>query len=174
MYQLVRFSNKTRKSWVQPPPFHVTSCLWHICLEQFRAQHLSLNPAKCAFRVSSGAVLSHIVSREGIAVDPEKMKAIIMAWTPKNAKALSCFLGQIRWHNQMLRHLANFATPLHAVVQRTLFSWKEKDKAYMTLKFMLTQAPVIQAPDWMRPFHIFVDASNIAIRSALMQLTEPN
>ena len=39
---------------------------------------------------------------------------------------------------------------------------------------MLTQAPVVQPPDWAKPFHVFVDASDIAIGSALMQLTEPN
>ena len=31
-----------------------------------------------------------------------------------------------------------------------------------------------QAPDWTEPFHIFVDASNIVIGSALMQKTPPN
>ena len=36
------------------------------------------------------------------------------------------------------------------------------------------QAPIVQPPDWTRPFHVFVDASDTAIRSALMQLTEPD
>ena len=39
---------------------------------------------------------------------------------------------------------------------------------------MLTQAPIVQPPDWTKPFHVFVDASDIAIGNALMQLTEPN
>ena len=38
---------------------------------------LSLNPEKCVFRVSSGALLGHIVSKDGIAVDPDKVKAIL-------------------------------------------------------------------------------------------------
>ena len=49
-----------------------------------------------------------------------------------------------------------------------------EDKAYEALKIMLTQATVVQPPDWTKPFHVFVDASDIAIGSALMQLTEPN
>ena len=65
----------------------------------------------------------------------------------------------------MIRHLANFATPLHAIVQRTSFRWTEiEDKAYEALKIMLTQAPIVQPPDWTKPFHVFVDASDIAIR----------
>ena len=52
-----------------------------------------LNPAKCAFRMTSDALLGHIVSSEDIAVDTGKMDAIIKAPTPKNLKALGQFLG---------------------------------------------------------------------------------
>ena len=44
-----------------------------------------------------------------------------------------------------------------------------EDKAYAALKIMLSQAP-----DWIQPFHVFVDASDISIGSALMQLRTPN
>ena len=85
-----------------------------LCLERCRATRLSLNAAKCAFGVTSGALLGHIVSKEGIAVDPGKIDAIIKSPTPKNAKQLGRFLGQLCWHSRMLRHLADFASPLHA------------------------------------------------------------
>ena len=130
-----------------------------LCLERSRAARLSLNPAKCAFGVTSGTLLGHIVSKDGIAVDPGKIEAIIKSPTPKNAKQLGWFLGQLRWHNRMLRHLADFATPLHATVQRTPFQWTEtEEKAYGALKVMLSQAPVVQPPYWTQPFHVFVDA----------------
>ena len=115
-----------------------------LCLERCRVSRLSLNPAKCDFGVTSGSLLGHIVSREGIAVDPNKVTAITQAKTLANAKALSWFLGQIRWHSWMLRHLADFATPLHDAVHRSPFSWTTvEDKAYEALKVMLTQAPVV-------------------------------
>ena len=38
---------------------------------------------------------------------------------------------------------------------------------------MLSQAPVVQPPDWTKSFHVFVDASDIANGSVLMQLIEP-
>ena len=38
---------------------------------------------------------------------------------------------------------------------------------------MLSQAPVVQPPDWTKSFHVFVDASDIAIGSVLMQVTDP-
>ena len=74
----------------------------------------------------------------------------------------------------MIRHLADFATPLHAAVHRVPFQWAEiEEKAYQALKVMLSQAPVVQPPDWSKSFHVFVDASDVAISNVLMQLTEP-
>ena len=119
-------------------------------------------------------MLGHIVSKDGIAVDLDKVKAILDAPAPNNVKALSWFLGQIRWHNRMIRHLVDFATPLHAAVHRVPFQWAEpEEKAYQALKVMLSQALVVQPSDWTKSFQVFIDASDIAIRSVLMQLTEP-
>jgi hypothetical protein len=76
-----------------------------LCLKKCREARLSLNPAKCAFAVTSGMLLGHIVSKDGIAMDPDKVKVILEAPATHNAKALSRCLGQIRWHSWMIRHL---------------------------------------------------------------------
>ena len=54
-----------------------------------------------------------------------KVKEILEAPTSSNAKALSRFLGQIRCNSRMIRHLVDFATPLHAAVHRVTFQWAE-------------------------------------------------
>ena len=124
--------------------------------------------------LTSGTLFGHIVSKNGIAVDPNKVRAILEASTPTIAKALSRFLGQIRWPSRMLRYLAYLATPLHVVVHRTPFQWTAtEDDTYRALKVLLSQAPIVQPPEWSKEFHVFVDASNIAIGSTLMQLTKP-
>ena len=70
----------------------------------------------------------------------------------------------------MLCYLADFATPLHAAIHTVPFQWTAwEDDIYRSLKVMLSHAPVIQPPDWTRPFHVFVDASNIAIGSAFLR-----
>ena len=76
-----------------------------LCLERCRTSRLSLYPVKCAFDVTNGALLGHIVSKEGIAVGPNKISAITHTKTSTNAKALGWFLGQIRWHSRMIHHL---------------------------------------------------------------------
>ena len=66
-----------------------------MCLKKCREYRLSLNPGKCVFGVTSGTLLGHIVSKEGIAMDPDKVRAILEAPAPNNAKAMSRFSGQI-------------------------------------------------------------------------------
>ena len=104
--------------------------LW-MCLEKCRRSQLSLNLAKCVFMVTSGALLGHIVSKDRLVVDPGKAKEILQALAPTTAKALSWFVGQTRWHGQILRYLVDFATQLHVVVHHVPFKWTEQEeKAY--------------------------------------------
>ena len=109
-------------------------------------------------------------------MDPAKVQDILHTSAPTTAKALSRFVGQIWWHGRMLRYLADFATPLHAALHMVPFRWmKGEDTVYESLKVMLSQVPVVQPPIWTQQIdHIFTDASDIAIGSALMQRTPPN
>ena len=49
---------------------------------------LILSPAKCAFVVKRGILLAHIISKEGMQVDPRNIAAIQKAKAPKNSKDL--------------------------------------------------------------------------------------
>ena len=74
-----------------------------LCLEKCQLGRLSLDLAKCAFGVKSGTPLVDSASHEGIVVDLHKVKVLIEAPPPTNAKALSQFHGQIRWQSRMIR-----------------------------------------------------------------------
>ena len=54
--------------------------------------------------------------------------------------------------------------------KKVIFQWtEEQDRAFKLLKKMLVVAPILQPPNWSLEFHIFVDASHIAIGVVLMQ-----
>ena len=89
-----------------------------LCLEKCRQSKLKLNPAKCAFGVTSGVLLGHIVSKDGLAVDPRKVEVIRKLRTPSNIKELSRFLGQIKWHTRFMRYLSHIAYPLYALTKK--------------------------------------------------------
>ena len=60
-----------------------------LCLDRCRQARLSLNPSKCAFFVTSDTLLGHIISQEGIAMDPDKVHAILNAPMPCTVKAFN-------------------------------------------------------------------------------------
>lgn len=44
-------------------------------------------------------------------------------------------------------------------------------KAFKELRDKLSTYPVLRPPDWNKPFHVYCDASNVAVGSALCELT---
>jgi hypothetical protein len=56
---------------------------------------LSLNPKKSHFAMQEGKLLGHIVSKDGIKVDPKKIEAIDTINIPRNKKKIQSFLGKI-------------------------------------------------------------------------------
>ena len=95
-----------------------------LCFEKCRESRLSLNPAKCAFAVKKGILLGHIISSEGIAIDPRKVEMIVKAPPPKTVKQVMRFIGQVKWHSRFLRYLAHVCIPLTQLTRKdTEFIW---------------------------------------------------
>ena len=61
--------------------------LKHI-FECYRKYGISLNPKKCVFAVTEGKLLGHMVSKKGISIDPERIKAIEQIPLPHNKKGM--------------------------------------------------------------------------------------
>jgi hypothetical protein len=66
---------------------------------------LSLNPKKYHFAMQEGKLLGHIVSRDGIQIDPKRVEAIDTINIPRNVKEIQSFLGKI---NFLRRFIPNF------------------------------------------------------------------
>ena len=60
-------------------------------LNRLAESKITLNKVKCEFSVSKVKVLGRIASSEGIAADPEKMKAIRNLATPRNVAKVQSF-----------------------------------------------------------------------------------
>jgi predicted phosphatase len=67
---------------------------------------LSLNPKKSHFAMQEGKLLDHIVSKEGIKINPKRIKAIDTINIPRNVKQIQSLLGKI---NFLRRFIPNFA-----------------------------------------------------------------
>ena len=70
--------------------------LKQIC-ERCRKYGISLNQKKCVFIVTEGKLLGHIISKKGISIDPERIKAIERITLPHNKKGMHSFMGTINF-----------------------------------------------------------------------------
>jgi hypothetical protein len=74
-------------------------------LEKCRKFGLSLNPKKSHFAMQEVKLLGHIVSRDGIKIDPKRVEVIDTINIPRYVKEIQSFLGKI---NFVRRFIPNF------------------------------------------------------------------
>ena len=90
---------------------------------------VSLNPAKCVFATSQGKLLGHIVSKDGLTIDPERTKPILALPLPKHKKGLQSFLGRINFVRIFIPNLATMVKPLTAMLKKGMvFAWTKEGK----------------------------------------------
>ena len=58
---------------------------------------VSLNPKKCTFGVTEGRLLGHIMSKDGVNIDPKRVATIDEVPKPKNVKEIQSFFGQVNF-----------------------------------------------------------------------------
>jgi hypothetical protein len=72
------------------------------CFEQCREYGISINVAKSEFIVPCGRLLGHNVSKEGIAVDPDNVAAILLLPIPKHITGVKAFLGATSYYQRYI------------------------------------------------------------------------
>ena len=118
--------------------------------------------------------LGHIVSHEGVKVDPNKIKAIKEWKVPRIIKQLRGFLWLIRYYRKFVKNYGRIATPLTKLLNKYAFSWTPKaTKAFEHLKEAMCQAPVLATPDFTKKIIVEYDASGNGIGVVLMQEGRP-
>ena len=150
--------------------------------QRFSKHGLKLNGAKCKLFQKRVAYLGHIVSEDGVAVDPDKI-ARIRDWpTPTNQVELRSFLDLASYYRKFVYNFAKVASPLHALTGKSDASdrktgktlrWSEEaDDALTSLKQALCSAPILTYPRFDREFVLEVDASLKGLGACLSQLDE--
>lgn len=140
-------------------------------LKKLQEHKLYAKRKKCVFFKTKLPFLGHIVSGDGVQVDPAKVEAITALTQPQNVSELRCFLGCVNFYRRFVEKFAHKAAPLTDLLRgNAAFIWtKAHQLAFEALKEALSTAPVLQAPCMDRPFYLYTDASAYALGAALMQ-----
>ena len=83
-----------------------------LVLEKLREHQLYAIFTKCEFWLEEVAFLGHMVSREGISMDPSKVEAIFEWKRPKTPTEVWSFLGLERYYRKFILEFANVVFPL--------------------------------------------------------------
>ncbi|GJP63604.1 hypothetical protein CLOP_g20677 [Closterium sp. NIES-67] len=127
--------------------------------------------SKSEFALEKVQFLGHMVSAQGVHVDPKKVEAVRTWKTPENVKELQQFLGFANYYNRFVPQYAKLAAPLTNLLKKNpLYKWELKhQEAVEQLKQALTSTPVLILPDPEREYVIEADASDQAVGAVLMQ-----
>ena len=125
---------------------------------------MTLNLAKCEFSVTKVKVLSHVVSAEGISVDPQKTEAIRDLPTPRNVTQLKSFLGMVNHLSKFAKHLASKTKPLRELLKKknTWHCGQPQEQAFREIEEMMTSAPILALYDPNKDTNVKADASSIS------------
>jgi hypothetical protein len=142
-----------------------------VVLQRLRDHQLYTKFSKCEFWIDEVPFLDHMISSEGIVVDPSKV-CDVLNWEPPNSvHQVRSFHGLAGYYRRFIPNFSKISKPITELLKNgAKYVWsKECDEAFQTLKKLLTTSPVLAQPDIVKPFGVYCDASGTGLGSVLMQ-----
>ena len=114
-------------------------------------------------------IWGHILSHEGVKVDPNKIKSIKEWKIPTTINNLCGFLRLTGYYHKFVKNYGRIETPLTTLLKKDSFSWiPEANKGFEDFKEAMCQALVLATPDFTKTFIMECDASGNGIGVVLM------
>jgi len=139
--------------------------------DALRQAGLKLKPSKCTFADNKLLFLGHIISRDGVSVNPEKVKAVRNFPQPKCRRDVLSLVALCSYYRRFICNFAKIAKPLHKLTEKVeKFIWNEEaNAAFEKLKDCLCSSEVLAYPDDDAPTEIHCDASGVGLGATLVQ-----
>jgi hypothetical protein len=126
---------------------------------------------KCSFYQNKIHYLGHIISKDGIAVDPEKIEAIREWSAPKNVTKVISFMGLAGYYRIFIEGFSKISHPITSLQRKGVkFQWTlDCEKSFQPLKKLLTSAPILRIADPNEDFIVCIDACKEGLGGVLIQ-----
>ena len=130
-------------------------------LQTLRERQLYAKLRKCQFLLDRVAFLGHVISVEGVSVDPQKIEAVVNWKPPKNVSEVRSFLCLAGYYRKFVEGFSKIAAPLTKLTRKDVkYDWVDaSQKSFDELKGRLTSAPDLALPNRRDGFVVCSDAS---------------
>ncbi|GKV07135.1 hypothetical protein SLEP1_g18937 [Rubroshorea leprosula] len=139
-----------------------------------------LNPTKCIFSMESGKFLGFMVSRRGIEVNLEKIRAIVEMEPPKSVKDIQRLIGRVAALHRFISKSADKCLPFFKIMRlaaqkdesgkQKKFEWNQEcQAAFEELKSYLSSPPLLTKAIDGEILYLYLGISGEAISSVLVR-----
>ena len=111
------------------------------------------------------------MTKEGISVDPEKIRAIEEWPVPKDVTDVRYFMGITDYYRRFIEGFSKIANPITSLQKKgKKFDWNLKcEESFKKLKNLLTTAPILRIEDPNKDCVVCTDACNDGLGGVLTQ-----
>ncbi|GBM68087.1 Retrovirus-related Pol polyprotein from transposon 297 [Araneus ventricosus] len=137
--------------------------------QRLQKANIQVSPKKYRFFRKTAPYLGHIISGDGVKIDPEKTKAVVDWPRPETVHDLRSFLGLCTHYRRFVRNFSAIARSLHKLTKARLNfnSTEECEKSFNSLKQALITSPFLTYSRTDKEFILDTDASNEGIGALL-------
>ena len=129
-------------------------------LNILRRESLYAKESKCDLGMIDLLYLGHIISVEGIHMDPKNIRAIVEWPSAVNLTQLRGFIGLCGFYRRFVDVYSKHAALLTDLMRKGAFLWTpEAQECFDKFKELMTFCPMLALPNFSKYFELHFDAS---------------
>ncbi|KAG5886535.1 hypothetical protein JTB14_002032 [Gonioctena quinquepunctata] len=138
---------------------------------RLREANITVSVEKCQFCKPEMRYLGYVVDRNGLHVDPDKVKAMLELPRPTNISEVRRVVGTFSWYRRFIQDFFSVIAPITGLLRKgSRFEWsRDCAVSFQQIKECLVAAPILSCPDYSMPFVVQTDASGFGIGAVLTQ-----
>lgn len=159
---------------------HAEACIDHdrnmtSFLRRCRERDIKLNSSKLEYKCKEVQFIGHRLTKEGVRPDPSKVAALVDMPQPVDIPGIQRFVGMVQYLAKFLPSLSGLSEPLRRLTHKdTPWNWgEEQSRAFIAIKGLVTEAPVLRYFDQQLPVEGQGDASQKGLGFVLTQNDQP-
>ena len=148
---------------------------------KLRAAGPKHKPTKCDLFKQQINYLGHVVSKEGVSTDPDKITSVTEWPQPTTVTEVRSFLSFVSYYRRFVPNFSKVAKPLNRLLQNLegtpsqkkkfkLYWGPEQQEAFETLQKLCTGSSILAYVDFKAPFVLHTDASGDGLGAVLYQV----